>query len=109
MHDTSEKYASDIRKATGLRTMAVGHILDPNQAEAILAEGHADLTAIGRQAMYDPYWPHHAAQALGADPDFKEWNDQAGWWLAIRRRGLEKVGFGPDGRPLSIPDEAALV
>jgi tRNA-dihydrouridine synthase len=51
--------------------MAVGHILDPRQAEAILTEGHADLTAIGRQAMYDPYWPHHAAQALGADPDFR--------------------------------------
>ena len=102
-------YASEIRKATGMRTMAVGHILDPRQAEAILAEGHADLTAIGRQAMYDPYWPHHAAHALGADPDFKEWNDQAGWWLAIRRRGLEKVGFGPDGRPLPVPDEAARV
>ena len=101
-------YASDIRKATGMKTMAVGHILDARQAEAVLAGGHADLTAIGRQAMYDPYWPHHAAQALGADPDFKGWNDQAGWWLAIRRRGLEKVGFGPDGRPLQVPDEAAL-
>lgn len=100
-------YASDIRKATGMMTMAVGHILDARQAEAVLAEGHADLTAIGRQAMYDPFWPHHAAQALGADPDFKGWNDQAGWWLAIRRRGLEKVGFGPDGRALSVPDEAA--
>jgi 2,4-dienoyl-CoA reductase-like NADH-dependent reductase (Old Yellow Enzyme family) len=102
-------YASEIRKATGMRTMAVGHILDPRQAEAILAEGHADLTAIGRQAMYDPYWPHHAAHALGADPDFKEWNDQAGWWLAIRRLGLEKVGFGPDGQPLPVTDEAAPV
>jgi 2,4-dienoyl-CoA reductase-like NADH-dependent reductase (Old Yellow Enzyme family) len=102
-------YASEIRKATGMRTMAVGHIIDPRQAEAILAEGHADLTAIGRQAMYDPYWPHHAAHALGADPDFKEWNDQAGWWLAIRRRGLEKVGFGPDGQPLPVTDEAAPV
>jgi 2,4-dienoyl-CoA reductase-like NADH-dependent reductase (Old Yellow Enzyme family) len=102
-------YASDIRKATGIKTMAVGHILDARQAEAVLAGGHADLTAIGRQAMYDPYWPHHAAQALGADPDFKEWNDQAGWWLAIRRRGLEKVGFGPDGRPFPVPDEAARV
>ena len=59
--------------------------------------------------MYDPYWPHHAAHALGADPDFKEWNDQAGWWLAIRRRGLEKVGFGPDGQPLPVTDEAAPV
>ena len=45
-------YASDIRKATGMKTMAVGHILDARQAEAVLAEGHADLTAIGRQAMY---------------------------------------------------------
>jgi tRNA-dihydrouridine synthase len=91
-----------------MKTMAVGHILDARQAEAVLAGGHADLTAIGRQAMYDPYWPHHAAQALGADPDFKGWNDQAGWWLAIRRRGLEKVGVGPDGRSLPVPDEAAL-
>jgi 2,4-dienoyl-CoA reductase-like NADH-dependent reductase (Old Yellow Enzyme family) len=100
-------YASEIRRATGMKTMAVGHILDARQAEAVLAEGHADLTAIGRQAMYDPYWSHHAAQALAADPDFKGWNDQAGWWLAIRRRGLEKVGFGPDGRPLPVANEAA--
>ena len=100
-------YASEIRRTTGMKTVAVGHILDARQAEAILVEGHADLTALGRQAMYDPYWPHHAAQALGADTDFKGWNDQAGFWLAIRRRGLEKVGFGPDGRPLAVAGAAA--
>ncbi|MBM3525676.1 MAG: hypothetical protein FJX57_22225, partial [Alphaproteobacteria bacterium] len=31
-----------------------------------LAAGSADLIAIGREALYDPHWALHAAQALGA-------------------------------------------
>ena len=29
--------------------------------------GQADLIAIGREALYNPNWPHHTAAALGAD------------------------------------------
>ena len=44
--------------------MAVGVILDGPQAEAILKAGQADLIAIGREALTDPHWGLHAAQAV---------------------------------------------
>ena len=54
--------------------MAVGLILDGPQAEKVLQDGDADLIAIGRQALYNPFWPVHAAQELGCDADFEMWN-----------------------------------
>ena len=39
---------------------------DPEQAEAIVANGDADMIALARTALYDPRWPWHAAAALGA-------------------------------------------
>ena len=50
-----------VRREAGVRTRAVGLITRPRQAEDILARGRADLIAIGREALYDPYWPRHAA------------------------------------------------
>jgi len=61
-------YAEAIRRETGVATMAVGAILDGAQAEAILQQGQADLVAIAREALVDPHWALHAAQALGVDP-----------------------------------------
>ena len=47
-------------------TRAVGGIDDPHAAESILAEGKADLVALGRAMLADPRWPWRAAAALGA-------------------------------------------
>jgi 2,4-dienoyl-CoA reductase-like NADH-dependent reductase (Old Yellow Enzyme family) len=77
-------YATRVRQETGLATMAVGLITHAQQAEAILTEGHADLVAIGREALVDPAWPLHAADTLGFDTTFKTWHEQYGWWLAGR-------------------------
>lgn len=83
-------YAEAIRTATGIPTMAVGVILDGPQAEAILQSGQADLIAIGREALSDPHWALHAAQALGADPAWQAWPPSYGWWLELRDRiGIE--------------------
>lgn len=57
--------AQEVRATAGIATMAVGMVLTPHQAEDILAEGKADLVAIGRAALDDPRWGLHAAQALG--------------------------------------------
>jgi len=86
-------FAERVRKETGLKTMAVGLIITPQQAEEALAAGRADLIAIGREALWDPNWPLHAAQALGADPDFSQWPVQYGWWLTRREALLKKQGF----------------
>lgn len=58
-------FAEAIRKGAGLPVSAVGLITDPTQAEAILAEGKADQILLGRSLLRDPYWPVHAASALG--------------------------------------------
>ena len=68
--------------------MAVGLILDGPQAETILQDGDADLIAIGRQALYDPFWAVHAAQELGCDADFAMWTPEYGWWLDKRKNNL---------------------
>jgi 2,4-dienoyl-CoA reductase-like NADH-dependent reductase (Old Yellow Enzyme family) len=83
-------HAEAIRRETGIPTMAVGAILDGPQAEAILQKGQADLIAIGREALTDPHWALHAAQALGIDPEWKIWPPSYGWWLELRERiGIE--------------------
>ena len=60
-------FASAIRKEVGLSTGAVGFITDAAQAEQIIATGLADAVFLARQMLRDPYWPLHAANALGVD------------------------------------------
>lgn len=57
-------YAEAVRAKAGIKTMAIGAILDPLQAEAILASGQADLVALGRQMLAEPHWAYRAAQEL---------------------------------------------
>ncbi len=59
-------FAQAIKQATGLTTMAVGLITEPQQAQQILDHGQADLIALARGMIYDPRWPWHAAAQLGA-------------------------------------------
>lgn len=62
-------YSARVRAESGAVTMAVGMILDPHQAEDILASGKADLIAIGRGFLDEPRWGWHAANVLGGqDP-----------------------------------------
>jgi 2,4-dienoyl-CoA reductase-like NADH-dependent reductase (Old Yellow Enzyme family) len=83
-------YAAAVRQA-GVASMAVGLILDGPQAEAILQEGSADLIAIGREALRNPFWPVHAAEALGCDPKFELWPEEYGWWLEKRLHSLARA------------------
>jgi len=82
-------FAERMRRDVGIMTQAVGLITHPRQAEEILANGQADLVAIGREALSDPHWPLHAAAALGTDPGYGKWPNQYGWWLAARDRTSE--------------------
>ncbi|MGE0766905.1 MAG: NADH:flavin oxidoreductase/NADH oxidase [Hyphomicrobiaceae bacterium] len=84
-------YADRIRREAEIATMAVGVIVSGAQAESILEEGKADLIAIGRELMYDPYWPLKAAEQMGIDPDCKMWPPNYGW--AIARRAAIKAGW----------------
>jgi 2,4-dienoyl-CoA reductase-like NADH-dependent reductase (Old Yellow Enzyme family) len=57
--------AEVVRRGAGIATMAVGQITEPRQAEAILADGKADMVAIARRLMYSPHWAWNAAAELG--------------------------------------------
>jgi 2,4-dienoyl-CoA reductase-like NADH-dependent reductase (Old Yellow Enzyme family) len=58
-------FAERIRAEAAIPTAAVGMITDPQQANAIIADGQADLVFLAREMLRDPYWPLHAAAALG--------------------------------------------
>lgn len=58
-------FAARIRREAGIPTAAVGLITEPAQAESIIERGEADCVLIARELLRDPYWPLHAAQALG--------------------------------------------
>lgn len=79
-------YAERVRKDAGIMTVAVGLIVHPRQAEEIVAQGRADLVAIGRELLLEPFWPAHAARELGADQEFSTLPVQYGWWLNRRRQ-----------------------
>jgi 2,4-dienoyl-CoA reductase-like NADH-dependent reductase (Old Yellow Enzyme family) len=58
--------ARAVKRATNIPVVAVGLITGPEQAEAIVGTGDADMVALARAMLYDPRWPWHAAAALGA-------------------------------------------
>jgi len=59
-------FARAIRQQVNIPVMGVGLITDPQQAEAVLEQGDADLVALGRAVLYNPHWPWQAAAALNA-------------------------------------------
>ena len=58
-------FAERIRSEAGIPTGAVGMITDAAQADAIIQNGQADIVLLAREMLRDPYWPMHAAAALG--------------------------------------------
>jgi 2,4-dienoyl-CoA reductase-like NADH-dependent reductase (Old Yellow Enzyme family) len=60
-------FAAAIRRKAKIPTAAVGLITTAQQAEEILLKGDADLIALARAELVDPYWPLHAAQELGVE------------------------------------------
>ncbi|WGF87850.1 NADH:flavin oxidoreductase/NADH oxidase [Marinivivus vitaminiproducens] len=90
-HGFQVPFAATLRAATGMPTMAVGLIRHAAHAEAILAEGHADLICIAREALFNPHWPLQAAVALEGEAGYRRWPASYGWWLERRARNLAKL------------------
>ena len=59
--------AERIKREAAIATRVVGLIYEPKQAEAIIAEGKADMIAMARAFLDDPHWAWRAAKILGAD------------------------------------------
>jgi anthraniloyl-CoA monooxygenase len=75
-------FSDRIRNEAGVPTIAVGNITEPDQVNAIIAAGRADLCALGRPHLADPHWTLHAAAALG-------WEAQP--WPVQYRTGKEQL------------------
>jgi anthraniloyl-CoA monooxygenase len=71
-------YSDRIRNELGCRTIAVGAITDPDQVNAIIAAGRADLCALARPHLSDPAWTLHAAAQLGYREQHWPWQYLSG-------------------------------
>ncbi|WP_264214328.1 bifunctional salicylyl-CoA 5-hydroxylase/oxidoreductase [Leisingera thetidis] len=88
-------FSDQIRNETGIRTMAVGNIYEADHANSILMAGRADLVAVGRPHLADPYWTHHEAARIGDRqqdwlPPYHAGRDQV-WRLADREAEMIRV------------------
>jgi 2,4-dienoyl-CoA reductase-like NADH-dependent reductase (Old Yellow Enzyme family) len=86
------QFASRISREAGIPTAAVGLITEPAQANAVVAQGDADLVLLGRELLRDPYWPVHAAAAL----------DEAASWPVQYLRAAPR--HSPARTPVSRPE-----
>lgn len=58
-------FSDRIRNEAKVRTMAVGNIYEADHANSILMAGRADLVAVGRPHLTDPYWTNREAAKIG--------------------------------------------
>jgi len=88
--------AERMRKETGIPVMVVGHIVDPRQAEKIIACGQADMIGVARGFIDDPRWMWHAAEKLGVEvkyPPSYERAHHSRWLGAGWLRSAEPLSF----------------
>jgi anthraniloyl-CoA monooxygenase len=58
-------FSDRIRNEVGIATMAVGNIVETDHINSIIAGGRADLCALARPHLSDPYFTLHAAAQQG--------------------------------------------
>ena len=90
-------FSDRIRNEVGIATMAVGAIFEPDHVNSILMAGRADLCALGRPHLADPYWTLHAAAQLGY-PDV-DWPVQYRQGKTQLERNLARAAAMADERP----------
>ncbi|KMW58262.1 Anthraniloyl-CoA monooxygenase [Candidatus Rhodobacter oscarellae] len=81
-------FSDRIRNDAGIKTMAVGNIYEADHANSILMAGRADLVAVGRPHLADPYWSLREGAGIGDRQacwprPYEAGRDQA-WRLADR-------------------------
>ena len=78
-------FAERIRREAQLPTAVGWFVSTPAEADAIVADGQADLVMLARVELDDPHWPFHAAKALGVADPFAVLPPPYAHWL--RQRG----------------------
>ena len=92
-------FSEAIRKESGIQTGTVGMITDPAQAAHVVRTGQADLVLIAREFLRDPYWPLHAAEALGENVPWPAQYLRAAHRTATAR---QPVAIRPESRNLLV-------
>jgi 2,4-dienoyl-CoA reductase-like NADH-dependent reductase (Old Yellow Enzyme family) len=85
-------FAARVRTEAEVATMAVGLIIEPKQAEEILASGGADLIALAREMLVNPNFAAQAALELEGAVGWNLWADQFRYWLERRAKTLGREG-----------------
>lgn len=95
-------FADRIRNEAGIPTIAVGALSSHEDVNTTILAGRADLCALGRPHLYDPYWTLHAA----AEQDHRgtTWPVQ---YRAGRRRPVDGRGDVSKPAPRSFDDVPA--
>ena len=88
-------FSEQIKREVGIKTQAVGLIRDYDFANSILLDGKADLVALGRQHLFDPYWTNHAREHFGKTENFQDWPTQYSWWLNNWKKSLSDINESP--------------
>lgn len=78
-------YAKAIREGADMATMAVGLIIEADQANTVIDTGSADMVAMGRQLLEDPNFIFHAARQLGHPDPFAILPESYAFFLKRRR------------------------
>jgi anthraniloyl-CoA monooxygenase len=90
-------FADRIRNEVGIATMAVGAIFEPDHVNSIVMAGRADLCALARPHLADPYWTLHAAAQLGYEA--MPWPMQYLSGKAQLERNLARAALMANDRP----------
>ena len=83
-------YSERIKKEANINTMAVGAIIEPDQAEDIITNGRADLIAIGRELLADTQWVYKAATKFGLSNSKDFLPDSYSFFLSRRDDYLDR-------------------
>lgn len=78
-------FSDRIRNEAGIATMAVGNIQGWDHINTILVSGRADLCALARPHLYDPYLTLHAAAEQGRE-ELAQWPAQYRASAAVAQR-----------------------
>lgn len=97
-------FARRVRAEVQVKTIAVGFITEAQHAEQILQDGSADLIAIAREFLWDPYWTVHAARTLNVADYYELLPRTYAWWLKRRdqirdvTRTARQISNAPDAK-----------
>jgi anthraniloyl-CoA monooxygenase len=88
-------FSDRVRNEVGIPTITVGNLRSWGDANAVIAAGRADLCAIARGHLFDPYFTRHAALAQGYPLR----------WPSSYRSAAQYVPVGTDGEVASSRPE----